>query len=95
MKLLHQNDVPARTLSENCEMFSINSCLIEEFKEIYEPLYQKLLTTPSYEYIKLNSFAPQDPLKKFHYIKNLQLPLHIGLYRYELTIYFILTSNMI
>ena len=76
-------------------MFSINSCLIEEFKEIYAPLYQKLLTTPSYEYIELNSFASQDLLKKFHYIKNLQLSLHIGLYRYELTIYFILTSNMI
>ena len=95
MKLLHQNDVPARTSSENCEMFSISSCLIEEFKEIYEPLYQKLLTTPPYEYIELNSFALQDPLKKFHYIKNLQLPLHIELYRYELTVDFILTSNMI
>ncbi|CAI2201120.1 6334_t:CDS:1, partial [Funneliformis geosporum] len=57
MKLLHQNDVPARTPSKNCKMFSISSCLIEELKEIYEPVYQKLLTTPLYEYIKLNSFA--------------------------------------
>ncbi len=57
MKLLYQNDMPARMPSENCEIYSISSCFVEEFKEIYEPLYQKLLTTLLYEYIKLNSFA--------------------------------------
>ncbi len=58
MKLLHQNDMPARTSSENCKMYSIGSCFVKEFKEIYEPLYQKLLTTLPYEYVELNSFAP-------------------------------------
>ncbi len=45
MKLLYQNDMPARMPSENCEIYSISSCIVEEFKEIYESLYQKLLTT--------------------------------------------------
>ena len=57
MKLLYQNDILARMSLENCKMYSISSCFVEEFKEIYEPLYQKLLTTLLYEYIKLNSFA--------------------------------------
>ena len=83
MKLLHQSNTPARTPSENCTMCSIAPCLAKELDKIYEPLYQVLLNTLPYEYIDLNLFAPQDPLKKFNYIKNLRLSLHIGLYRYE------------
>ena len=83
MKLLHQSNTPARTPSENCTMCSIAPCLAKELDKIYEPLYQVLLNTLPYEYIDLNLFAPQDPLKKFNYIKNLRISLHIGLYRYE------------
>ena len=81
MTNLHHSDESARNPENNCIMYRISACKDENLNEIYSLLNDVLLENHFYEYIDIKQYLPTDIMKRYRFIKELQLTFPIGVYR--------------
>ena len=70
-------------------MYRIAACNNNNLSENYIQLNDTLLEKQFYEYIDIQPYLPNDVMKRYRFIKNLQLIFPIGVYRLVLFIYYI------
>ncbi|CAB4480784.1 unnamed protein product [Rhizophagus irregularis] len=81
MKALHESENPAREPSTNCNVRLISKCDEREIDSRYHSLDSDLTNRELFDFIDLNLYVPDDPIKKHDFIRNIQLSVLTGLYR--------------
>ena len=81
MTNLHHSDESARNPENDCVMYLISACKYENLNDIYIQLNEVLLENNFYEYIDIKQYLPTDVMKRYRFIKELQLTYPIGVYR--------------
>ncbi|CAB5370419.1 unnamed protein product [Rhizophagus irregularis] len=81
MTNLHHSDESARNPENDCIMYRISACEDENLNENYSQLNNVLLEIHFYEYIDIKQYLPTDVMKRYRFIKELQLTFPIGIYR--------------
>ncbi|CAB5200199.1 unnamed protein product [Rhizophagus irregularis] len=81
MTNLHHSDESARNPENDCIMYQISACEDENLNENYSQLNNVLLEIHFYEYIDIKQYLPTDVMKRYRFIKELQLTFPIGIYR--------------
>ncbi|UZO21928.1 uncharacterized protein OCT59_014309 [Rhizophagus irregularis] len=81
MKALHESENPAREPSTNCNVQLISKCDEREIDSRYHSLDSDLTNRELFDFIDLNLYVPDDPIKKHDFIRNIQLSVLTGLYR--------------
>lgn len=81
MNILHHSDESARNPENDCIMYRIIACKDENLNDIYSQLNDVLLEKQMYEYIDIKQYLPIDIMKRYRFIKELQLTFLIGVYR--------------
>ncbi|CAB5396160.1 unnamed protein product [Rhizophagus irregularis] len=81
MNILHHSDGSARNPENDCTMYRIIACKNENLNDIYSQLNYVLLEKQMYEYIDIKQYLPIDIMKRYRFIKELQLTFPIGVYR--------------
>ncbi|CAG8744685.1 21346_t:CDS:1 [Rhizophagus irregularis] len=81
MKALHESENPAREPSTNCNVRLISKCDEREIDSRYHSLDSDLTNRELFDFIDLNLYVPDDPIKKHDFIHNIQLSVLTGLYR--------------
>jgi len=80
MKTLHESENPAREPSTNCNIHLISKCN-EEIDSRYYRLDFDLTNRELFDFIDLNLYVSNDPIKKHNFIRDIQLSVPVGLYR--------------
>ncbi|PKY32787.1 hypothetical protein RhiirB3_451219 [Rhizophagus irregularis] len=81
MKRIHKSRNPMREPSSNCNIHLISKN-DEEIDERYFELDSDLKNNELFDFVDLNQYAPNDPIKKHNFIRDIQLSVPAGLYRY-------------
>ncbi|CAB4378756.1 unnamed protein product [Rhizophagus irregularis] len=81
MKRIHESGNPVREPSSNCNIHLISKN-DEEIDERYFELDSDLKNNELFDFVDLDQYAPNDPIKKHNFIQDIQLPVPAGLYRY-------------
>ncbi|PKC17860.1 hypothetical protein RhiirA5_405442 [Rhizophagus irregularis] len=63
-------------------MFHVFSCKEDDLNNQYQELNDVILQHGFYQYIDIYSYFPIDIMKRYQFLKNLQLTCSIGIYRY-------------
>ncbi|CAB4381993.1 unnamed protein product [Rhizophagus irregularis] len=82
-KLHHSDKSSARGPENSSTMYRIAACENNNLSENYIRLNDVLFEKHYYEYINIQSYLPNDVMKRYRFIKNLQLTFPIGIYRYH------------
>jgi hypothetical protein len=80
MKCHHESENPVREPSSNCNIRLILE-FDEEIDERYLELDSDLTNRELFDFVDLNLYAPSDPIKKYNFIRDIQLSVPAGLYR--------------
>jgi hypothetical protein len=80
MKTLHESENPAREPSSNCNIHLIPKCN-EEIDSRYDILDFDLANREVFDFVDLNLYVSNDPIKKYNFIRDIQLSVPTGLYR--------------
>lgn len=80
MKRIHKSGNPVRELSSNCNIHLISKN-DEEIDERYFELDSDLKNNELFDFVDLDQYAPNDPIKKHNFIRDIQLSVPAGLYR--------------
>jgi len=83
MHEIHYSGAPARDPSINLEVYTIDASSNNMIKEVYEELANVLSSENEYDFINMEHYLPKDVLKRYDYIKNLQLDIPVTIYRYH------------
>ncbi|GES77742.1 hypothetical protein GLOIN_2v1780244 [Rhizophagus clarus] len=83
MNNLHHSDKSARSPENNSVMYQISACGCNSLNENYIQLDNILFEKQFYEYIDIQPYLPNDVIKRYRFIKDLQLTFPIGVYRYH------------
>ncbi|EXX55701.1 hypothetical protein RirG_223030 [Rhizophagus irregularis DAOM 197198w] len=83
MNNLHHSDKSARSPENNSVMYRISACGCNSLNENYIQLDNILFEKQFYEYIDIQPYLPNDVVKRYRFIKDLQLMFPIGVYRYH------------
>ncbi|GBB89851.1 hypothetical protein RclHR1_01670002 [Rhizophagus clarus] len=83
MNNLHHSDKSARSPENNSVMYRISACGCNSLNENYIQLDNILFEKQFYEYIDIQPYLPNDVIKRYRFIKDLQLTFPIGVYRYH------------
>src|SRR2546421_10965706 len=78
MTILHHSDESARNPENNCVMYQVAACECNSFNDIYSQINNDLSEKTFYEYIYLQQYLPTDIMKRYRFIKELQLTFPIG-----------------
>lgn len=81
MTAIHHSDGPARNPANDARMFHVLGCKEDNLNEQYQELNDAILQCGFYHYIDVYSYLPIDVMKRYRYLKNLQLTCPIGIYR--------------
>ena len=81
MNILHHSNESARNPENDCIMYQITACKDGNLNDIYSQLNYVLLEKQMYEYIDIKQYLPIDIMKRYRFIKELQLTFPIGVYR--------------
>lgn len=81
MNNLHHSDKSARSPENNSVMYRISACGCNSLNENYIQLDNILFEKQFYEYIDIQPYLPNDVVKRYRFIKDLQLMFPIGVYR--------------
>ncbi|POG59970.1 hypothetical protein GLOIN_2v1788492 [Rhizophagus irregularis DAOM 181602=DAOM 197198] len=81
MKRIHKSGNPVREPSSNCNIHLISKN-DEEIDERYFELDSDLKNNELFDFVDLDQYAPNDPIKKHNFIRDIQLSVPAGLYRY-------------
>ncbi|CAB4376372.1 unnamed protein product [Rhizophagus irregularis] len=79
-KLHHSDKSSARGPENSSTMYRIAACENNNLSENYIRLNDVLFEKHYYEYINIQSYLPNDVMKRYRFIKNLQLTFPIGNY---------------
>ena len=82
MHEIHHSGAPARDPSVNLEVYTVDVSS-DNIKEVYEELSNVLSFKDEYDFINMDHYLPKDVLKRYDYIKNLQLDIPVTIYRYH------------
>ena len=84
MKTLHESKNPAYEPSNNCNIHLISKCN-KEIDSKYYWLYIRfdLANREVFDFVDLNLYASNDPIKKHNFIRDIQLSIPTGLYRWN------------
>ncbi|CAB4424630.1 unnamed protein product [Rhizophagus irregularis] len=77
----HHSDKNARNPKNSSTMYRIAAC--DNLHDNYVQLNDVLLDKPLYNCINIQPYLPFDVMKRYRYIKELQLMFSIGVYRYH------------
>ena len=80
MRTLHESENPARKPSNNCNIHLISKCN-EEIDSRYHILDFDLANREVFDFVDLNLYASNYPIKKHNFIRDIQLSVPTGLYR--------------
>lgn len=80
-KLHHSDKSSARSPENSSTMYRIAACENNNLSENYIRLNDVLFEKHYYEYINIQSYLLNDIMKRYRFIKNLQLTFPIGIYR--------------
>jgi len=81
MATIHHNDESTRNPANNSCMFRVLGCKGDDLDKQYQELNDAILRCGFYHYVDIYSYLPIDIMKRYRYIKNLQLTCPIGIYR--------------
>ncbi|CAB5393085.1 unnamed protein product [Rhizophagus irregularis] len=81
MTAIHHNDESARNPANNACLFRVLGCKEDHLDEQYQELNDTILQSGFYHYTDVYSYLPTDVMKRYRYLKNLQLTCPIGIYR--------------
>jgi hypothetical protein len=81
MATIHHNDESTRNPANNSCMFRVLGCKEDDLDKQYQELNDAILRCGFYHYVDIYSYLPIDIMKRYRYIKNLQLTYPIGIYR--------------
>ncbi|CAB5122714.1 unnamed protein product [Rhizophagus irregularis] len=81
MAAIHHNDNSAHNPANNSHMFHVFSCKEDDLNNQYQELNDVILQHGFYQYIDIYSYFPIDIMKRYQFLKNLQLTCSIGIYR--------------
>ncbi|GES76141.1 hypothetical protein GLOIN_2v1773127 [Rhizophagus clarus] len=73
MKALHESENPAREPSTNCNVWLISKYDEREINSRYHSLDSDLTNRELFNFIDLNLHVPDNPIKKYDFIHNIQL----------------------
>ncbi|CAG8698543.1 22272_t:CDS:2, partial [Rhizophagus irregularis] len=79
MKRIHKSGNPVREPSSNCNIHLISKN-DEEIDERYFELDSDLKNNELFDFVDLDQYAPNDPIKKHNFIRDIQLSVPAGLY---------------
>ncbi|PKC15019.1 hypothetical protein RhiirA5_408735 [Rhizophagus irregularis] len=82
MATIHHNDESTRNPTNNSRMFRVLGCKENDLNEQYQELNDVILQCGFYQYMDVYSYLPIDIMKRYRYLKHLQLTCSIGIYRY-------------
>ncbi|CAB4391120.1 unnamed protein product [Rhizophagus irregularis] len=82
MAAIHHNDDSARNPANNSHMFHVFGCKEDDLNDQYRELNDAILQHGFYQYMDVYSYLPIDIMKRYRFLKNLQLTCSIGIYRY-------------
>ncbi len=80
MKIIHLSDTPARHPANDLKVYTIDSCRTIDTQ--YQQIQDHLSNIGNYTEVNLESFLPEDAIKRYRYIKDLQIQFPVTLYRY-------------
>jgi hypothetical protein len=80
MKCIHESENPAREPSSNCNIRLISKH-VGEIDERYSGPDSDLKDKELFEFVDLNQYVPNNPIKKHNFIRDIQLSVPAGLYR--------------
>ncbi|CAB4385605.1 unnamed protein product [Rhizophagus irregularis] len=83
MSKLHHSDESARNPENSSTMYQIPACKCDSLYENYIQLNDTLLEEQVYRYINIQPYLPINIMKRYRFIKELQLTFPIGIYRYH------------
>ena len=81
MNNIHHSDKSAYSPENNSTMYQISACEYNNLNDNYIQLNDVLRERPFYEYIDIRPYLPNDIMKRYRFIKDLQLTFPIGIYR--------------
>ena len=81
IKTLHESEHPAREPSTNCNVQLISKCNEREVDSRYHGLDFDLTNRELFDFVDLNLYVSNDPIKKHNFIRDIQLSVPAGLYR--------------
>ena len=73
MANIHHNDESARNPANNASMFRVLGCKEDDLNEQYQELNDVILRCGFYQYMDIYSYFPINIMKRYRYLKNLQL----------------------
>ncbi|PKC04345.1 hypothetical protein RhiirA5_379459, partial [Rhizophagus irregularis] len=79
----HHCDESARGPENNCIMYRTAACKRDNLKDKYKQLNNLLFEKQVYEHVNIQQYLPNDVMKRYRFIKELQLMFPIGIYRYH------------
>ncbi|CAB5200808.1 unnamed protein product [Rhizophagus irregularis] len=79
----HHCDESARGLENNCIMYRTAACKRDNLKDKYKQLNNLLFEKQVYEHVNIQQYLPNDIMKRYRFIKELQLMFPIGIYRFK------------
>jgi len=68
MKTLHESEHPAREPSTNCNVQFISKCNERKVDSRYHGLDFDLTNRELFDFVDLNLYVPDDPIKKYNFI---------------------------
>jgi hypothetical protein len=80
MRRIHDSENPAREPSINCNICLISKCN-ENIDSKYFQLDFDLTDRALFDFVDLNLYVSNDPIKKHNFIRDIQLSVPTGLYR--------------
>lgn len=81
MNKLHHSDENAQNPENSSTMYRIVACEYGSLRENYIQLNDVLIEKPLYRYIDIQPYLPIDIMKRYRFLKELQLTFPIGVYR--------------
>ncbi|GES81977.1 hypothetical protein GLOIN_2v1780244 [Rhizophagus clarus] len=79
----HHSDESTRSPENNCSMYQTAACKRDNLKDKYRQLNDFLFEKQIYEYINIQQYLSNDVMKRYRFIKELQLMFLIGIYRFK------------
>ena len=80
MKQIHLSNTPACYSANDLKVYTIDSC--QKVNVQYKQLQDYLSNINNYTKIDLENFLPEDAMKRYRYIVDLQIQFPVTLYRY-------------
>ncbi|CAG8748188.1 32351_t:CDS:10 [Gigaspora margarita] len=80
MNEIHYSDKSSRSPENDSIMYCISACKINKLKSDYIELDDFLFEKPFYEHVNIQEFLPNDTIKRYRFIKDLQVSFPIGNY---------------